>query len=173
MTSVGDTLIVKNIKNVEGIEPPQGKILELKGGRVDVEGNFYALKKILQGGRYQLTHRVDVVSGTAIDYKRDGDTGNERGLILISSVSGGTIPISLKMGTDAEELGDAIIEIANVSTGTTYDLAITGTFSDGSPYTPGLNDSAFPYTIPPQTTCRFSLVDFTTWRLLTKGSNIP
>ncbi len=165
-TLVADTLI-GNIGEI-----PNNR-LDIVGGRTQVYGDLYALKRVLMGGLYQNTHRVDVISGTTIDYKRDGDTGDERSIILISSVTGGTIPITLDMGTDCEELGDAVIEIANVSTTTTYQLGILGTFTDGTPYTPGLNGSAFPYTIPPQTTCRFSLVDFTTWRLLTKGSNVP
>ncbi len=172
MTSIG-RYAIGNTLLIDEVEGRRNETLELKGRRVQVYGDLYATKKVLMGGLYQLTHRVDVIAGTTINYKRDGDTGDERGLILISSVAGGTISIDLNMGTDCEELGDAIIEIANVSTGTTYQLGITGTFTDGSPYIPGLQDSAFPYTIPPSTTCKFSLVDLFSWRLLTKGSNVP
>lgn len=148
-----------------------GEELTVDAKRCNFSDEVLCRKKLFIGGRYFNTHLVDVSGGASIQYF--DSEGNERTLIDMESITAGTDVVTLGMGSRAEELQEAVITIANTSTGATMDFTPTGTFIDGSSYTPGLLHSSFPYSIPPQTTIKFSLHQVNTWRIISKGTNAP
>ncbi len=115
------------------------KTLVGQDGSMTLQGSVYTTNNLLPsyvylGGYGLFTSMGDISSGTAVlKYKQGNDRFSQ---FILQNTSGGPQPFTLQFD-DADEKVEAEFTVIN-PTGQTATMTITGTNSDGTPYTPTL-----------------------------------